>query len=98
LGLSVTYSINRMIIITGFLVTFSGSIMAYGKLQYILNSAPLMLAGLHVINVGLMAANIASLGIFLMDPTYDTGIIGLGATSALSALLGVSLIIQNRLG
>ena len=74
-------------------VTFSGSIMAYGKLQGILNSAPLMLPGRHVINGGLMAANVASLGIFLMDPTYVTGISCLGATSAMSALMGVSSIV-----
>jgi NAD(P) transhydrogenase len=66
--------------------------MAYGKLQGILNSAPLMLPGRHVINGGLMAANVASLGIFLMDPTYVTGISCLGATSAMSALMGVSSI------
>jgi NAD(P) transhydrogenase len=52
-----------------------------------------MLPGRHVINGGLMAANVASLGIFLMDPTYVTGISCLGATSAMSALMGVSSII-----
>jgi NAD(P) transhydrogenase len=76
-------------------VTFSGSIMAYRKLQRTLNSAPLMLPGLHVINGSLMAA-IASLGIFLVDPTYATAC--LGVTSTLSALMGVSSTFQNRLG
>jgi NAD(P) transhydrogenase len=79
-------------------VTFSGSIMAYRKLQCTLNSAPLMLPGRHVINGGLMAAIVASLGIFLMDPAYDTAITCLGATSALCGLMGVSSIVQNRLG
>ena len=67
-------------------VTFSGSIMAYRKLQRTLNSAPLVLPGLHVI----------FLGIFLVDPTYATAC--LGVTSTLSALMGVSSTFQNRLG
>jgi NAD(P) transhydrogenase len=79
-------------------VTFSGSIVDYGKLKGIINCAPLMLPGLHVINGGLMAANVIFLGIFLVDPTYNTGIACLGATSTLSALMGVSSTIQKRLG
>lgn len=38
-------------------VTFSGSLIAYGKLQGVLNSAPLLLPGRHLINGGLLAGN-----------------------------------------
>merc|ERR1712107_299438 len=38
-------------------VTFTGSLIAYGKLNGNLNSNPLMLPGRHAINGGLLAAN-----------------------------------------
>lgn len=72
-------------------VTFSGSLMAYGKLQGLLNSAPVLLPGRHAINGGLMAANVGAMGYFLMDPSYTSGIACLGATSTMSAIMGVTL-------
>lgn len=72
-------------------VTFSGSLIAYGKLQGMLSSAPLLLPGRHALNGGLMAANVGCMGYFLMDPTYNVGISMLGSTSALSAIMGVTL-------
>jgi NAD/NADP transhydrogenase beta subunit len=53
--------------------TYSGSLVAYGKLQGLLDSAPLMLPGRHVLNGGLMAANVAAMGYYLMDPSYSMG-------------------------
>merc|ERR1719402_1388514 len=50
--------------------TFTGSLVAYGKLQGMLNSAPLMLPGRHALNAGLLAANVGALGYYLMDPGY----------------------------
>jgi NAD(P) transhydrogenase len=47
-------------------VTFSGSLVAYGKLQGLLNSAPLLLPGRHAMNGSLMAANVGAMGYFLM--------------------------------
>lgn len=72
-------------------VTFSGSLVAYGKLQGIMNSAPLMLPGRHAINAGLLAANVAAMGCFLNDPSFDMGLSVLGATTAMSATMGVTL-------
>merc|ERR1711868_341446 len=54
-------------------VTFTGSLVAYGKLQGVLNSAPLMLPGRHALNAGLMAANVGAMGYFLYDPSFTTG-------------------------
>jgi NAD/NADP transhydrogenase beta subunit len=54
-------------------VTYSGSLVAYGKLQGLLDSAPLMLPGRHVLNGSLMAANVAAMGYYLMDPSYSMG-------------------------
>ncbi len=47
--------------------------MAYGKLQGLLDSAPLMLPGRHVMNASLMAANVGAMAYYLMDPSYSIG-------------------------
>ncbi|KAG5272045.1 hypothetical protein AALO_G00161050 [Alosa alosa] len=72
-------------------VTFSGSLVAYGKLQGLLNSAPLMLPGRHALNATLMAASVGGLVPYMMDPSFTTGITCLGSVSALSAIMGVTL-------
>merc|ERR1712038_1638460 len=72
-------------------VTFTGSLVAYGKLQGLLNSAPLMLPGRHALNGGLLAANVGAMGYFLMDPSFGVGISMLGTTAALSSIMGVTL-------
>ena len=64
--------------------------MAYGKLQGLLNSAPVLLPGRHAINGALMAANVGAMGMFLVDPTFNVGISMLTATSLMSATMGVS--------
>uniref|UniRef100_A0A8V5H404 NAD(P) transhydrogenase, mitochondrial n=1 Tax=Melopsittacus undulatus TaxID=13146 RepID=A0A8V5H404_MELUD len=72
-------------------VTFSGSLVAYGKLQGILNSAPLLLPGRHVLNAGLLAASAGGMIPYMIDPSYTTGITCLGSVSVLSAIMGVTL-------
>ncbi|KAF6126048.1 nicotinamide nucleotide transhydrogenase [Phyllostomus discolor] len=72
-------------------VTFSGSLIAYGKLQGILNSAPLLLPGRHMLNAGLLAASAGGIIPFMLDPSFGTGILCLGAVSALSSVMGVTL-------
>uniref|UniRef100_A0A1B6FCA9 NAD(P) transhydrogenase, mitochondrial n=1 Tax=Cuerna arida TaxID=1464854 RepID=A0A1B6FCA9_9HEMI len=72
-------------------VTFSGSLVAYGKLQGLLSSNPLLLPGRHLLNSSLMAGNVAALGYFFYDPSLTAGLITLGAASGLSATMGVTL-------
>ncbi|KAK2721045.1 hypothetical protein QYM36_003357 [Artemia franciscana] len=72
-------------------VTFSGSLVAYGKLQGILNSSPLLLPGRHALNAGLLLANIGAMGYYFYDPSMATGLSMLGATTALSTTMGVTL-------
>lgn len=72
-------------------VTFSGSLVAYGKLQGVLSSAPLLLPGRHVLNGGLLAGNALAMGAFYMDPTLYGGLGLLGTTAALSTAMGVTL-------
>ncbi|KAK3555516.1 hypothetical protein QTP86_021296 [Hemibagrus guttatus] len=72
-------------------VTFSGSLVAYGKLQGLLNSAPLMLPGRHALNACLMAASVGGIVPYMLDPSYTMGLTCLGSVSALSAIMGVTL-------
>merc|ERR1712209_71358 len=72
-------------------VTFTGSLVAYGKLQGLLNSAPLMLPGRHALNAGLGLANVGAMGYYLYSPEFGTGISMLGTTTSLSAIMGVTL-------
>ncbi|XP_076614047.1 NAD(P) transhydrogenase, mitochondrial [Chaetodon auriga] len=72
-------------------VTFSGSLVAYGKLQGILNSAPLMLPARHALNTSLMAACVGGMIPYMLDPSYTTGITCLGSVSALSTVMGITL-------
>ncbi|XP_062333701.1 LOW QUALITY PROTEIN: NAD(P) transhydrogenase, mitochondrial [Osmerus eperlanus] len=72
-------------------VTFSGSLVAYGKLQGMLSSAPLMLPGRHMLNASLMAGSVGGLVPYMLDPSYTMGITCLGSVSALSAIMGVTL-------
>merc|ERR1711988_1180765 len=72
-------------------VTFTGSLIAYGKLNGNLNSNPLMLPGRHAINGGLLAANAGAMGYFLMTPELGMGLGMLGTTAALSSVMGVTL-------
>lgn len=72
-------------------VTFSGSLVAYGKLQGILNSAPLLLPGRHLINTGLLAGNLGAMGAFYFEPSLAGGLGLLGGTAAMSTIMGVTL-------
>jgi len=72
-------------------ITFSGSLIAYGKLQGVLNSAPLLLPGRHAINAGLFAGNLASMAYFFYDPSLFGGLASLSSATAFSAALGLSL-------
>merc|ERR1712202_67263 len=72
-------------------VTFTGSLIAYGKLNGNLGSNPLMLPGRHALNGSLAAANVAAMAYFLMNPSYNVGLSMLGTTASLSAIMGVTL-------
>merc|ERR1712223_1455411 len=72
-------------------VTFTGSLIAYGKLNGNLNSNPLMLPGRHALNASLLAANVGAMGYFLVDPSMTTGLAMLGTTATLSGVMGVTL-------
>uniref|UniRef100_A0A8C1II27 proton-translocating NAD(P)(+) transhydrogenase n=1 Tax=Cyprinus carpio TaxID=7962 RepID=A0A8C1II27_CYPCA len=72
-------------------VTFSGSLVAYGKLQGLLDSAPLMLPGRHMLNAGLMAASVGGMVPFMLSDTFNMGMGCLLGVSGLSTVMGVTL-------
>lgn len=72
-------------------VTFTGSLMAFGKLQGTLSSAATFLPGRHVINLGLAGSNVGALTYFMMSDTLAAGMTMLGATTAMSSAMGVTL-------
>lgn len=74
-----------------FIFYFSGSLVAYGKLQGLLNSAPLLLPGRHALNASLLAANVGAMAYYFIDPSLNAGLSMLGATTTLSAVMGVTL-------
>ena len=71
-------------------ITFTGSIVAFLKLSGRLSSRPLMLPGRHFINSGLLATNVATMGVFVtMAPGAPLIAAGaLAANAALSFLKG----------
>ena len=55
-------------------ITFSGSLIAYAKLQGLMSGSPIMLPGRHALNAGLALANVGALGYYMMsaDPLVGT--------------------------
>jgi len=74
-------------------VTFTGSVVAWGKLSGRINSAPRLIPGRHVINALLLllplAASVAL--VWFLDPSV--GIYVLGGITLLTLLLGIGLVI-----
>ncbi|CAL1537588.1 unnamed protein product [Lymnaea stagnalis] len=72
-------------------VTFTGSLIAFGKLQGVLKSDPLLLPGRNLLNAGMMLGNVGAMGYFMMDNSPTVGLSMLGTTTALSSLMGITL-------
>ncbi len=81
-------------------VTFSGSIVAFGKLRGIVGSKPLLLPGRHVLNILLLGGCVALGAMFLRAPEavvdggglFDGGLAPLLAMTAIALVLGVHLV------
>ncbi len=69
-------------------VTFSGSIIAAGKLQGLITSAPVTFPGARIINLTLAAVAIGVGGYVIASPS----LIGLGIVIAASLVFGVSMV------
>ncbi|XP_045454864.1 NAD(P) transhydrogenase, mitochondrial-like [Melitaea cinxia] len=71
-------------------ITFTGSLVAYGKLQGVLSSAPLLLPGRHAINAGLLAGSLGCGAALLAFPDAP-GLPLLAAAAVLSGVQGLTL-------
>ncbi len=69
-------------------VTFTGSVVAFGKLSGRISSAPLMLPGRHIMNLGALVAFVALTAWFVASP--NLGLLFLVTVVAL--LLGINLV------
>ncbi|MEY3586144.1 MAG: transhydrogenase subunit beta [Bacteroidota bacterium] len=72
-------------------VTFTGSIIAWGKLEGRISSKPWSFKGLQYLNLAVFVL-IALIGIVFCSPLASNGLLLLGIMFALSCFLGVSLV------
>ncbi|MEO1402528.1 MAG: Re/Si-specific NAD(P)(+) transhydrogenase subunit beta [Cyanobacteria bacterium J06635_1] len=72
-------------------VTFTGSVVAFGKLRAIISSKPLMLPARHGLNLSLLAATLG-LGYWFMTAEGTGGFTPLLVMVAIASLLGIHLV------
>lgn len=72
-------------------VTFTGSLVAFGKLRALISSKPLMLPGRHILNISLLVATVV-FGWQFLTLGADGGVIPLLAMSAIASVLGIHLV------
>jgi NAD(P) transhydrogenase subunit beta len=73
-------------------VTFTGSIVAFGKLQGVISGKPLMLPARHWLNLVAILASVWLGYVFLTAPTTDAGLLPLAIMTAIAFFLGVHLV------
>jgi NAD(P) transhydrogenase subunit beta len=73
-------------------ITFTGSIIAFGKLQGTISGKPLMLPGRHWLNLVAILASIWLGHVFLSAPSTDAGLVPLLVMTAIALFLGVHLV------
>ncbi|OJS98063.1 Re/Si-specific NAD(P)(+) transhydrogenase subunit beta [Marinobacter nauticus] len=73
-------------------VTFTGSIIACGKLHGTITSKPVMLPGRHWLNLAIIVATVVLGGYFLTTETTAVGLTLLVIMTGLALLLGIHLI------
>ena len=79
---AVTMTALSLEVILGYL-TFTGSLMAFGKLQELLPGRPLVYRGQNVVNLSLLALAVAAAGYLVVDP---------GRTALFPVVAGLSLL------
>jgi len=72
-------------------LTFTGSIVAWGKLQGVIRSKPLLLPGRHWLNLALIVVCLV-LGIEFVQAHGEHGLSALSVQAGIAALLGVHLV------
>ncbi len=76
-------------------VTFTGSIVAFGKLQAIIRSKPLLLPGRHLLNIAMLLATLYCGYLFFgVDDVMGRGMPALIAMSIIASAMGVHLVMS----
>ena len=73
-------------------ITFTGSIVAFGKLQGTISGKPLMLPGRHWLNLVAILASIWLGYVFLCAPSAQEGLVPLLVMTGIALFLGVHLV------
>lgn len=72
-------------------ITFTGSIIAFGKLRAIISSKPLMLPARHLLNIGMLVATVG-LGVVFMGREFPDGLQPLLIMTGIACILGLHLV------
>jgi H+-translocating NAD(P) transhydrogenase subunit beta len=72
-------------------ITFTGSIVAFLKLQGLMTGRPLLIPGRHIIN-GLIGVATIALGVWFHDQPVSAGLVPLIIATLLTAVLGVAFV------
>ena len=72
-------------------ITFTGSIIAFGKLKGLIGSKPLLLPGRHLVNAGMLAACIA-LAVPFLGAETEEGLRPLLIQAGIAGIIGVHLV------
>ncbi|MEZ4232810.1 MAG: NAD(P)(+) transhydrogenase (Re/Si-specific) subunit beta [Polyangiaceae bacterium] len=72
-------------------VTFTGSVIAFGKLRGSIGSKPLMLPGRHLINLAMVGGSVFLMTRFMAAEGHS-GLIPLGIMTGIACVLGVHLV------
>ena len=73
-------------------VTFSGSVIAFGKLSEKISGKPLLLPGRHWFNLGLLIASVVLGGVFLQQAETGGGMIPLGIMTVIALVFGIHMV------
>lgn len=74
-------------------ITFTGSVIAFGKLRGTIKSKPVLLPGRHVLNLALVGACAVLGARFLGAHTPEEGVMSLAIQSAIAGVIGVHLVL-----
>ncbi|KAJ3313611.1 hypothetical protein HDU93_004882, partial [Gonapodya sp. JEL0774] len=69
-------------------VTFTGSLVAFGKLHGVMKSAPVVLPGRNYVNAGMVVANLGAMALYLSTGSHAVGITMMLVNTALSFAKG----------
>jgi len=90
----VTASIHEVEVFVGVFIgaiTFTGSVVAFGKLQGVIRSKPLTLPARHWLNLAIVGASLF-LGARFLGVASPLGLVDLAVMAALASVLGVHLV------